>query len=152
MHTIPIDFDKPMYSRAVEAVGGSEESLFEAYFDAQYEMLRELKPAVVGHFDLIRLFCDDPEKQLRDYGNGVWERVERNVDFVLSYGGLTELNSASIRKGWNEPYPRRDLCEVSILAHYLITNREPDLLTHFAYIVHHFKGWQVHFIRRQSCC
>lgn len=116
VHTIPIDFDQEMYQKALSAVGGTEESLFEAYFDAQFQMLEALRPAVVGHFDLIRLFSADPTKGLRDYGAGVWERVERNVAFVVSYGGLTELNSASIRKGWDEPYPRRDVCEVSIFA------------------------------------
>lgn len=113
MHTIPIDFDQATYQKAVDAVGGTEERLFEAYFDAQFQMLEALRPAVVGHFDLIRLFSADPTKDLRDYGNGVWERVERNVTFIVSYGGLTELNSSSIRKGWDVPYPRRDVCEVS---------------------------------------
>lgn len=103
-----------MYQKAMNLAGGTEERLFEAYFDAQFAMLEALKPAVVGHFDLIRLFCADPTKELKHYGDGVWQRVERNVDFVVSYGGLTELNSSSIRKGWDEPYPRRDVCEVSI--------------------------------------
>ncbi|CUS10819.1 unnamed protein product [Tuber aestivum] len=109
VNTIPIDFDRPMYLRALESVGGEENRLFEAYFDAQYEMLTQLKPAVVGHWDLIRLFSENPAKPLVEYGSGVWDRVVRNVDFVLSYSGLTELNSASFRKGWDEPYPRRDL-------------------------------------------
>lgn len=114
VHTIPIDFDEGMYQKAMSAAGGTEEHLFEAYFDAQFAMLEALKPAIVGHFDLIRLFCADPTKKLKDYGDGVWERVERNVNFIVSYGGLTELNSSSIRKGWDEPYPRKDVCEVSI--------------------------------------
>lgn len=112
-----------MYQKAIAAAGGTEERLFEAYFDAQFAMLEALRPAVVGHFDLIRLFCADPTKNLREYGDGVWERVERNVDFVVSYGGLTELNSSSIRKGWNEPYPRRDVCEVSISTRYPLGKR-----------------------------
>ena len=113
VNTIPIDFDKAMYLQAMEKAGGTEERLFEAYFDAQYEMLRQLKPPVVGHFDLIRLFSENPAKPLAGYGPGVWEKVVRNVDFVVGYRGLTELNSASFRKGWDEPYPRRDVAEVS---------------------------------------
>lgn len=115
VNTIPIDFDKQMYLRALESVGGTEEKLFEAYFDAQYEMLTRLRPAVVGHWDLIRLFSENPTRPLVEYGPGVWNRVERNVNFVLSYRGLTELNSASFRKGWDEPYPRRDLAEVGVI-------------------------------------
>ncbi|PUU73794.1 polymerase/histidinol phosphatase-like protein [Tuber borchii] len=112
VNTIPIDFDRQMYLRALESVGGTEDKLFEAYFDAQYEMLTRLRPAVVGHWDLIRLFSENPARPLVEYGPGVWNRVERNVNFVLSYRGLTELNSASFRKGWDEPYPRRDLAEL----------------------------------------
>ncbi|KAI5837966.1 polymerase/histidinol phosphatase-like protein [Morchella snyderi] len=114
VNTIPIDFDKPMYQRAIEAAGGTEKDLFEAYFDAQYKMLKALKPAVVGHFDLIRFFCSDPDKKLADYGRDVVEKVERNVDFICSYGGITELNSSSIRKGWEGPYPKKDVCEIII--------------------------------------
>ncbi|KAG0130125.1 polymerase/histidinol phosphatase-like protein [Tuber indicum] len=112
VNTIPIDVDRPMYLRALQSVGGTEERLFEAYFDAQYEMLTQLRPAVVGHWDLIRLFSENPAKPLIEYGSGVWGRVVRNVDFVLRYRGLTELNSASLRKGWDEPYPRRDLAQL----------------------------------------
>lgn len=112
MNTIPIDFDKSMYLEAQESCGGSEEALFEAYFDAQYEML-QLMPPVVGHFDLIRLLSTDHTFPLQVWA-GVWEKVVRNVEFVVNYGGLFELNSASLRKGWDEPYPRRDMCEVCL--------------------------------------
>lgn len=135
-----------MYQKAIAAAGGTEESLFEAYFDAQFAMLEALRPAVVGHFDLIRLFCADPTKNLREYGDGVWERVERNVDFVVSYGGLTELNSSSIRKGWNEPYPRRDVCEVSTFTrnHWESGTKE---LTFFLFCTaHYWKGWEVYHV------
>ncbi|KAG0638188.1 polymerase/histidinol phosphatase-like protein [Tuber brumale] len=112
VNTIPIDVDRQMYLKALESVGGTEDKLFEAYFDAQYAMLTQLRPAVVGHWDLIRLHSQNPARPLVEYGLGVWQRVVRNVDFVLSYGGLTELNSASLRKGWDEPYPRRDLAKL----------------------------------------
>jgi len=120
VNAIPIDFDRQMYLRALADVGGTEDKLFEAYFDAQYEMLTQLRPAVVGHWDLIRLFSENPTKPLAEYGSGVWNRVVRNVDFVLSYRGLTELNSASFRKGWDEPYPRRDLAKVSCITSFKV--------------------------------
>ena len=109
-----------MYLRALAGAGGTEDKLFEAYFDAQYEMLTQLRPAVVGHWDLIRLFSENPTKPLVEYGPGVWGRVVRNVNFVLSYRGLTELNSSSFRKGWDEPYPRRDLAKVSCITSFKV--------------------------------
>lgn len=103
-HTIPIDFDRAMYEQAREKAGGTDERLFADYFDSQYAMLRALQPPVVGHFDLIRLFSDHRDADFR-YMTGVWERVQRNLDFIVSYGGLLELNSSGLRKGLSEPYP-----------------------------------------------
>ncbi|KAJ5480878.1 hypothetical protein N7539_006772 [Penicillium diatomitis] len=86
MHTIPIDYDRDMYLRAREIAGGSDQRLFEDYFDAQLEMLRALKPPVVGHLDLIRLKSDDAERSFKAWP-GVWSRILRNLDFVVEYGG-----------------------------------------------------------------
>ncbi|KAL4889555.1 histidinol phosphate phosphatase H [Aspergillus ambiguus] len=107
--TVPIDYDRPMYEDARARAGGSDEQLFAAYFDEQFDMLRQLKPPVVGHFDLIRLKSDDPERSFRSWP-AVWERVLRNLDFVAGYGGLLELNSAALRKGMSEPYPKGEIC------------------------------------------
>lgn len=111
VHTIPIDYDKKMYFEAREKSGGTDEKLAEAYYDLQYEMLKALKPPVVGHFDLIRLLSDDPEASSVQW-TGVWQKILRNLDFIVDYGGLVELNSAGLRKGMSEPYPRAEICKV----------------------------------------
>jgi histidinol-phosphatase (PHP family) len=103
-HTIPIDFDRATYEKARDKAGGKDEQLFENYFDEQYDMLQALKPPVVGHFDLIRLLSDHQNTEFEGM-EGVWERMERNLEFIASYGGLLELNSAGLRKGLAEPYP-----------------------------------------------
>lgn len=114
MHTEPIDYDRPMYERARERAGGTDERLFEDYFDAQFDMLRMVRPLVVGHFDLIRLKSDDPERSFRQWA-GVWARILRNLDYVVEYGGVLELNSAALRKGMREPYPKGEICRVCLL-------------------------------------
>jgi histidinol-phosphatase (PHP family) len=111
--TVPIDYDRAMYEQARDAAGGSDERLFEAYFDEQLHMLQQLRPLVVGHFDLIRLKSDDPERSFKQWA-GVWERILRNLDYVARYGGLLELNSAALRKGMREPYPKAEICQVSL--------------------------------------
>ncbi|KAJ5807075.1 Histidinol-phosphatase [Penicillium riverlandense] len=108
-HTVPIDYDRPMYEQARQRAGGTDERLFEDYFDAQFDMLRKLRPPVVGHFDLIRLKSDDVERSFMSFP-GVWSRILRNLDFIAEYGGLIELNSAAIRKGMSEPYPKAEIC------------------------------------------
>ena len=111
VHTIPIDYDKKMYLDAREKSGGTDEKLAEDYFDLQYEMLKALKPPIVGHFDLIRLLSDDSGASFTRW-RGVWQKILRNLDFIVDYGGLVELNSAGLRKGMDEPYPKAEICKV----------------------------------------
>ncbi|CAI7649850.1 unnamed protein product [Penicillium bialowiezense] len=110
MHTVPIDYDRPMYEQAREIAGGTDERLFEDYFDAQFDMLQQLQPLVVGHFDLIRLKADDMERSFTEWP-GVWSKILRNLDLIASYGGMLELNSAALRKGMSEPYPKAEICK-----------------------------------------
>ena len=115
VHGVPIDFDQAMYDQAVAASNNSEEAeLFEAYFDAQHEMLQALRPRVVGHFDLIRLFSAfekqrDALPPLAKHWPAVWEKVVRNLAFVLSYNGWLELNTSALRKGLADAYPMREI-------------------------------------------
>lgn len=116
--TIPIDFDKPTYEKAVGACAGDDSSrsplcnFLHAYFDAQHELLMRFQPEVVGHFDLCRLYT--PNVKLDDNVSypGVWEKVKRNVQVVIDYGGLFEMNAASFRKGWDQAYPGRDVLQI----------------------------------------
>ncbi|KAF7555817.1 hypothetical protein G7Z17_g1871 [Cylindrodendrum hubeiense] len=115
VHSIPIDFDASMFGLARDASGpsdapGTEEQLYEDYYDLQFQMLQELKPRVVGHFDLIRLLSEEPGRDIRQW-KGVWERVVRNLKLVAKQGGWLECNSAALRKGLAEPYPSRLISE-----------------------------------------
>ncbi|CAK1368054.1 putative histidinol-phosphatase [Cercospora beticola] len=109
-HTIPIDFDTPMYHQAREAAGGSDERIYEDYFDSQYDMLKALQPPLIGHFDLIRLKGDEPDRSFRTWP-GVWSKIERNLKFIASYGGVLEINTSAIRKGMAEAYPQSEICK-----------------------------------------
>lgn len=110
VHEIPIDYDRALYVKARGVGGGTDEGLFEDYFDSQYEMLKALKPRVVGHFDLVRLFSDEPDRDLREM-DAVWEKAVRNLKLMVEQGGLMEINSSALRKGLKEPYPGRSICE-----------------------------------------
>jgi histidinol-phosphatase (PHP family) len=144
---VSIDFDRPTWVRAVRTVvEGSTSStmtvspssgtvslppvidadvappmqdsrqFLSAYFDAQYDMLQAHQPEVVGHFDLCLLWT--PHVSLKDDRLlGVWEKVVRNVEYVVGYGGLFEANAAAIRKGWKTSYPNPDVLQVSAVSH-----------------------------------
>ena len=113
VHGVPIDYTVEEYGRAREVSGGSDERLFEDYFDAQFEMLRAVRPPVVGHLDLIRLMSGEPDGELRRW-EGVWERVGRNLDCIRGYGGLVEVNFSAVRKGIREPYPKGEVCRAFV--------------------------------------
>ncbi|ATZ55743.1 Bchis2 [Botrytis cinerea B05.10] len=113
VNEIPIDYDAALYAKAIEKSGGSEEKLYEDYFEQQYELLQTLKPKVVGHFDLIRLLSENPDRDLTEW-KGVWDMVLRNLLEVVKYGGLLEINTSALRKGLKEPYPGRQICEAYI--------------------------------------
>ncbi|WPK23190.1 hypothetical protein PUMCH_000418 [Australozyma saopauloensis] len=118
---IPIDFNADLWLKARESVGGTSRELYKEYFELQYRVLKTLKPAVVGHFDLIRLFDvkdHDPTtgkdfhaRTIQQDWPDVWSLIVRNVNFVVEYGGLFEINGAAIRKGWETPYPQTDIAQ-----------------------------------------
>ena len=106
----PIDYDQAGYARALKDYDNDEDNLFCAYFDAQYQLLSRLQPPIVGHFDLIRLKCSEPDKDLRTR-KGVWERILRNLAKIREYGGVLEINSSALRKGLAHPYPRAEVVQ-----------------------------------------
>lgn len=129
VHEIPIDFDRPMYEKAREEAGGTDERLFEDYFDSQYDMLHDLRPPVVAHFDLIRLYSDNKDTDLKSMP-GVWKKVVRNLDYCARQGLMIEINSSALRKGLKEPYPGCSVCEACVNdpQHKFITNEEQEFL------------------------
>jgi histidinol-phosphatase (PHP family) len=108
---IPIDYNFELWVEARQACGGSDELLFAQYFDEQYELLTQIKPLIIGHFDVIRLWAPDKMVELRQWPS-VWAKVLRNIDTVINYGGLFELNSAAYRKGFEEAYPTSEVAQV----------------------------------------
>lgn len=102
---ICIDYSADEYARAVAACGGLE-ALYCSYFDAQYALLRELEPAVVGHFDLVRIF--DPDFRVTLALPAVAERVRRNLDFIRDKDLILDFNLRGFHKG-EEQYPCREI-------------------------------------------
>jgi histidinol-phosphatase (PHP family) len=108
---INFDFDRDHYERAVRTIGGID-TLYRRYFDHQYEMITRLKPLVVGHFDLIRLF--DPDYPERLERPDIAEKIERNLAAVKKLGLILDLNMRALYKGAPEPYPSRPILEKAL--------------------------------------
>ena len=99
---IGFDFNRECYTEATAAAGGLER-LYKLYFDQQLELLMSVRPPVVGHFDLIRLFDEDYVNRIRI--PSIWQRVERNLEFISKHGLVLDLNMRALMKGADEPYP-----------------------------------------------
>lgn len=98
---IGIDVSPALYEQAAAAAGGLE-ALYLGYFDAQYAMIEELQPAVVGHFDLIRIFDGQyPETLQRPV---VAARIERNLEQIAKRDLIMDFNLRGFDKT-GEPYP-----------------------------------------------
>lgn len=98
---IPFDYSRQAYSQAVAATGGIE-ALYCRYFDLQHALIETLRPEVVAHFDLIRIF--DPDYALRWQQPAIARRIERNLELIGRLDLILDFNAAALRKGASEPY------------------------------------------------
>jgi len=108
---IGFDYSADWYARAV-AAAGSLEALYCRYFDAQHQFLTAVRPQVVGHFDLIRIF--DPFYEETLALPSVQNRVCRNLALIRSLDMIMDVNVRAITKGAAEPYPTRTILRQAI--------------------------------------
>lgn len=108
---IIIDYSKELYQKAI-AQTGSIEKLYHRYFDQQFEMIDNLSPSVVGHFDLIRIF--DAEYKTRIERDGIWEKIERNLKLIKEKNLILDFNLRALAKGASEPYPSKKILKRAV--------------------------------------
>jgi histidinol-phosphatase (PHP family) len=107
-HVDDISFDVTPadYQRVAETAGGIN-ALYARYFDQQLEMINTLKPAVVGHFDYIRIF--DPDYPTRLEQPAIWQRILRNLARIKELDLILDFNVRALSKGAREPYISRPI-------------------------------------------
>jgi len=105
------DYSREQYDRTAAAVGGKD-ALYCRYFDQQYEMIKLLQPAVVGHFE--------PHPDLRPRvpvpGSGnrrLMERIRRNLALIRDLDLIMDFNLRSLLKGASEPYISRPILQIA---------------------------------------
>ena len=98
---ILFDYSPENYQTAVAKAGGIVE-FYCAYFDAQLELIDAVRPDVVGHFDLVRLFdADYPQRWLEP---AIRERALRNLQRIAELDLVLDFNVRALAKGQPEPY------------------------------------------------
>jgi len=103
---VGIDISPEDYALAAERAGGLE-ALYVRYFDQQHELLKTLRPPVVGHFDLIRIFDPDYRERIRQ--PAIWERICRNLRLMQRERMILDFNARALSKGAEEPYVCRPI-------------------------------------------
>ena len=98
---ICFDYSKEEYDR-IAYVCGSYDIMYEKYFDLQYEMIKALKPFVVGHFDLIRIYDENYKKRL--LVPEIDQKVKRNLALIKSLNLVMDFNLRPLARGEKEPY------------------------------------------------
>ncbi len=111
VHDLLFDDKREDYKRAAELSGGINE-LYCDYFDVQLELIERFEPAVVGHFDLIRIY--DPDYLQRWEVVKVRDRAIRNLERIKKLGLILDLNVRAMSKGDLEPYISAPLMEFAI--------------------------------------
>ena len=106
VNNMGFDYSKQQYDETARAVGGIE-ALYCEYFDQQYELIKALKPKVVGHFDLIRIF--DPNYPIQLKKPDVQKRIERNLKLIKKFNLIIDYNLRSLYTGASEPYPSKPI-------------------------------------------
>jgi len=111
LHDVLFDGTVEDYQRAVVLSGGIE-ALYCDYFDAQFELIETFRPAVVGHFDLIRIH--DTNYLKRWEVPAIRDRAVRNLEQIKALGLILDLNVRALAKGAVEPYVSTPWLEIAI--------------------------------------
>ena len=105
------DFSPEQYRDTAEKMGGLNK-MYHCYFDSQFEMIQALKPSVVGHFDLIRLF--DPQYEKRLALPEIKAKILRNLELIRNLDLILDFNLRALLKGAPEPYISKPILDQAL--------------------------------------
>lgn len=105
------DFSKGQYLKTAKQLGGIDQ-LYCRYFDQQHGMIKKLKPAVVGHLDVIRIFDENYQERFKK--PEIWQRVQHNLQTIKSLDLILDMNLRALAKGAEEPYVCRPILKEAL--------------------------------------
>ncbi len=101
INDVCFDYSKQAYDK-IALEYDSPDEMYEKYFNLQYDMIKELKPFVVAHFDLIRIYDKDYKNRLAL--PKIRQKIIRNLELIKSLNLVLDLNLRSLVKREKEPY------------------------------------------------
>lgn len=109
---IPIDETPQHFREAVDACNGLE-PLMERYFRLVEEMIRSVRPEIVGHLDLPKLHAPRGANLCTPR---IRRAAEAAIEAAKSHSCILDLNTAAWRKGLPEPFPSPWLVRLAVEA------------------------------------
>ena len=105
----PIDSSYEYFKKCLEAFDYDAVRMAEVYYGSFYEYIRERKPDIIGHFDLITKF--DEMGESRFFENAKYREIAENYALkVAELGCMFEVNTGAITRGMRTtPYPSAHL-------------------------------------------
>ena len=97
------EVDHPQYQEIYEK--WETYDLYEAYYKNVRAAALSGRFEVLGHPDLIKIFCHFPDRDITPM-------LEETADAVAESGVVVDVNAAGLRKPIGEVYPSRDLLEM----------------------------------------
>jgi len=95
-----VDYKREVTDELAERVGGRAR-MQALYFDAVADMVRALRPDVVGHIDLIRKFEGDGAS----IDPAAWPHLDAALEAVRDAGAALDVNCGASRRGLSPVYP-----------------------------------------------
>ena len=83
---------------------GDALALVEAYFQQEVWQAENLRPDVIGHFDILTLF-NDHNRVFDEESRAYRDLALCSLEAVVETGTIVEVNTAGMRKGLGRPYP-----------------------------------------------
>lgn len=106
---IPIDLTRELFDQAVENRNGLTPFLVR-YFNLVEQMVTDLQPEVVGHFDLPRLYVENADEfESIEVVNAMTSALRG----VRDAGSILDLNVGALRKGLAYPYPAPQVIDIA---------------------------------------
>ena len=101
INDVCFDYSKEEYDSLALAMGSCDR-MYEKYFNIQYEMIMTIKPFIVGHFDLIRIYDEDYRNRVEK--PAVKQKILRNLELIKSMNLVMDFNLRPLARGEKEPY------------------------------------------------
>ncbi len=108
----PVDLSEEAFCGfTAKHFNGDFYAVSEKYFETIAEMVKKMKPDIIGHFDIVakfnegnKFFCENNARYVTAY--------RKAIDDIISYDLPFEINTGAVSRGYRSvPYPSSEITE-----------------------------------------